>query len=341
MRALLATAVPLLLLLSGCGGGADAPKTDRTPTSPTPGQPSAAEPSSGQPDGVTPRDTPRPGEPGSTGPSPGQPPKPELPAADVAAMRAAIRHLAVRVGPRHATSPAFREAASWFGGEMRRLGYTVTEETFGVPAGDSWGVPVSAGRSLNVIADPPGFDPAQPHLVVGAHLDTVAVSPGAEDNASGIAVVRELARLAADHGTRLPVRFVAFGAEEPRGSGDDLHHFGSQHRVGRMTPAERAAVRGMISLDRVGARAPYVPVCDGGTGDGRVVRALVDAAGGIPTDTCEDRASDHWSYEKADVPAARLGSTPYAGYHSEGDRPDVVDDLQLRRVATVAWRWIR
>ncbi|WP_370614548.1 M28 family metallopeptidase [Mumia sp. Pv 4-285] len=256
-------------------------------------------------------------------------------------MRAAVRHLAGEIGPRLATSASFREAATWFSDQMRGLGYTVSQEMFRVPGGDSWGVPVEAGRSMNVIADPPGFDPARPHLVVGAHLDTVAVSPGAEDNASGVAVVRELGRLAATYGSRLPVRFVAFGAEEPRGPGDDLHHFGSQHRVAAMTAAERRALRAMVSLDRVGVRGPSVPVCDGGTSNGRVVRSLVDAAGGIPTATCEDRASDHWSYEKADIPAARLGSIPYAGYHSAGDLPRVVDDRQLQRVATITWRWLQ
>jgi len=331
-----AVTVSLLLLVSACSasdGGGDETVQEPSPTSP-----------SGGPSGVAPRDTGRPGSPGEPGTataSPGQPPKPEAHGPDAAEMRAAVRHLAVEIGPRLATSAAYREAARWFGAELRALGYTVTEETFPVPAGDSWGVSVDAGRSLNVIADPAGFDPERPHLVVGAHLDTVAVSPGAEDNASGIAVVCELARLAAAHGTRLPVRFVAFGAEEPRGSGDALHHFGSQHRVAQMTAAEREAVRAMVSLDRVGVRGPSVPVCDGGTSNGSVVRALVSAAQGIPTTTCEDRASDHWSYEKAGVPAARLGSIPYAGYHSAADRPGAVDDLQLRRVATITWRWLR
>ncbi|WP_167003385.1 M28 family peptidase [Mumia sp. ZJ430] len=303
-----------LLLLSACSGGVD----DGARTTSEPPPPSV-----------------------ETSPPPSVEPVETSPTVDVASMRTAIRHLAVRIGPRLATSPAFHEAADWFRAELSGLGYTITDESFRVPAGDSWGVPVEAGRSLNVIADPPGFEPSRPHLVVGAHLDTVAVSPGAEDNASGVAVVRELARLAMENGTRLPVRFVAFGAEEPRGPGDALHHFGSQHRVVQMSAAERRATRAMVSLDRVGVRGRSVPVCDGGTSTGRVVRALVDAAGGIPTTTCEDRASDHWSYEKADVPAARLGSIPYAGYHSEGDRPNAVDDLQLRRVASITWRWLR
>ena len=47
----------------------------------------------------------------------------------------------------------------------------------------------SLTASLNVVATPPGFDPGRPYRLVGAHLDTIAVAPGAEDNASGIAVL--------------------------------------------------------------------------------------------------------------------------------------------------------
>ena len=57
---------------------------------------------------------------------------------------------------------------------------------------------VPAGRTPNVIASPPGFDDEAPHRIVGAHLDTVPQAPGAEDNASGVAVMLELARVHAD-----------------------------------------------------------------------------------------------------------------------------------------------
>jgi hypothetical protein len=52
-------------------------------------------------------------------------------------------------------------------------------------------------------------------IVVGAHYDTAAGSPGANDNASGVAAVLELARLLRDRKLALPVRFVAFANEEP------------------------------------------------------------------------------------------------------------------------------
>jgi Peptidase family M28 len=259
-----------------------------------------------------------------------------------------VQYLADEIGPREATSDAFHEAAAWVDERFAELGYQVARVEVPVPRGDpsyrpEWGTVVEPGTSANVVADPDGFDPAEPHVVIGAHLDSVGVSPGAEDNASGVAVVLGLARLTAELPAAVPVRFIAFGAEEPRGPGDGMHHFGSQQYVRELSGSERDATIAMVSLDRVGVPAAAVPVCTGGTGTTDVRDALVDAANdaGVDAETCENRASDHWSFEKADIPAARLGSVPYGGYHSPGDRPSVVDPDQLDRVGTVVWQWLQ
>ncbi|WP_203417381.1 M28 family metallopeptidase, partial [Jiangella ureilytica] len=264
------------------------------------------------------------------------------PVFDAAAAYAVVEHLAGTVGPREATSAGFRQAAQYVADTMTALGYQVSTTPFQVPAGNSWGVDVEAGTSTNVIADVPGFDPTQPHVVVGAHLDTVPQAPGAEDNASGVGVMIELARLAAAQPPSVPVRFIAFGAEEPRGDGDSMHHFGSQFYVRGLTAAQAAATTGMVSLDRVGVAAADVPVCTGGRGTTALRDTLVAAAATaeVPVQTCENRSSDHWSFEKADLPSARLGSVPYDGYHSPGDVPAVVDPAQLDRVGTVVWAWL-
>lgn len=253
-----------------------------------------------------------------------------------------VRLLAGRIGPRLATAPAYRRAGRVVARRLEQLGYDVKRETFRVPAGDSWGVPVEAGRSFNVVAEPPGFGPTRPHVVVGAHLDSVAVSPGAEDNASGVAVMLETARLAARQGTRLPTVFIAFGAEEPRGDGDDMHHFGSRHHVRQMGARRQQALRAMVALDRVGVGG-VVPVCTGPLSPPRVQRALVRAARrvDVPARQCENTASDHWSFEKADLTVARLGSISYAAYHSAQDRPQVVNPRQLGRTGRVIWEWLR
>ena len=253
-----------------------------------------------------------------------------------------IETLAVDIGPREATSRRYARAADWVERRLTGLGYRVRRETVRVPAGNSWGVPVRAGTTVNLIAERPGFDPGTAHAVVGAHLDTVPQAPGAEDNASGVAVLLELARLAAAAPPEVPVRFIAFGAEEPRGSGDALHHFGSQQHVARLSRTERDAIAGMMSLDRVGVRADFVPVCQGGS-DGTRLRAAVRRVGtqaDIVTRGCENRTSDHWSYEKVGVPAVRLGSIPYPAYHSRRDLPGVVSGSQLDRVARLAWSWL-
>ena len=316
-----------MLLLSGCTTGAE-PASEPSPQPTT----SSSSPSASSPSA----------EPTAT-PSTPEPSSEATPSArfDTDAAMADVRTLAGRIGPRLATSRAYRRAARLVAQRFRELGYDVTTQSFPVPSGDSWGVPVDAGRSSNVVATPADFDRTEPHLIIGAHLDTVAVAPGAEDNASGVAVVLELARLAGLEGTRLPTVFVAFGAEEPVGSGDDLHHFGSRHYVREM--GRGTALRAMVSLDRVGVGA-VVPVCTGPLSPASVQNRLLRLADRerIRVQRCGDNTtSDHWSFEKAGFPVARLGSTPYAGYHSAADLPRVVNQRQLSRTGRLAWAWIR
>jgi Zn-dependent M28 family amino/carboxypeptidase len=151
----------------------------------------------------------------------------------------------------------------------------------------------------------------------------------------------ELARMVSAERPRLPVQFIAFGAEEPRGPADDEHHFGSQQYVAELSRTERDAVVGMVALDRVGVRASYVPVCRSPIG-GRNLRDDLRAAArrvDVTSRACELTTSDHWSYAKAGMPAARLGSVPYDGYHTRRDTYGVVDRRQLDRVGSVMWSW--
>jgi Zn-dependent M28 family amino/carboxypeptidase len=249
--------------------------------------------------------------------------------------------LAGQIGPREATSPAYHRAAAWVAGELEAMGYDVRQQRLALPGGVSWGVPVDAGSSVNVIATPPGFDSRRPHLVVGAHLDTVPQAPGGEDNASGVGVVLAIAEALATRRTRLPVALVAFGAEEPRGPSDADHHYGSRSYVASLGPAERRAVRGMLSLDRVGV-GTVVPVSSAGP-SGTAQREVVLAAGrraGVPTDAQVNRSSDHWQFVLAGLPGIRIGSTPYAAYHSAADLPSVVNRAELARSGRLVLAWL-
>ncbi|WP_210441075.1 M28 family metallopeptidase [Nocardioides xinjiangensis] len=335
-RAALAGAA--LLVLAGCSGtrDADAPGPDRSPADPTS---SAAEPSPSPDQSSTPS-SPSPGPESPTGSAPGadRPVGPDDLDPGVAVR--AVRHLAGRIGPREATGRAYARAAAWVGDELAGLGYDVARQRVDVPAGESWGVPVPAGRSVNVVATAPGFDPTESHLVVGAHLDTVPQAPGAEDNASGVGTLLAVATAAAERRTRLPVVFVAFGAEEPRGAPED-HHYGSRRYVALLGPQQRAAVRGMVSLDRVGV-GDRVPVGSADDTD-PVQQALLAAARRAAVPVVAEggqRSSDHWSFVRAGLPGARLGSTPYAGYHSPGDVPAVVSPAQLERTGRIVLAWL-
>ena len=329
-------AAAIVLSLTGC-----------TATGPEPEGPAAQAPT-GSSTATSQSPTIRPSSPtaGPTAstPQPTRSPTPTPPVRfDAAEALQDVRHLARDIGPREATSRNFAQAADFVEKRFENLGYRVRRTSVSVPAGNSWGTPVKKGRSVNVIAEPRGFDDRRRHVVVGAHLDTIPVSPGAEDNASGIAVLLELARLASREKPAIPVQFIAFGAEEPRGVGDAWHHFGSQQYVADLSRAERRAVRAMVSLDRVGVRADYVPVCQGGP-RGAGLRADLRAAGrraDVRTRSCVNQSSDHWSYEKAGIPAVRLGSIPYSGYHSRRDTVSFVDRRQITKVGRLMWTWLQ
>jgi hypothetical protein len=74
--------------------------------------------------------------------------------------------------------------------------------------------------------------------------------------------------------------------------------------------------------------------------DGRRGRVEVARRLDIPTTVGLNTTSDHESFAVEGLPAARVGSTPYAGYHSAADVPAVVDPAQLRRVGRLLIAWI-
>lgn len=326
MRSYAAGAVVAGVLLAGCSGAEPEPVRPVAPTSTTPPAPSPGDPST------------------PTAPAPSAAPAPRADPDDVrpATAVAAVRHLAGVVGPRPGTSPAYFRAARWVQDRFEALGWTVERQRFPTPAGVSWGVPVQAGPSVNLVATRGDVVEGQPWLLVGAHLDTVPQAPGAEDNASGVGALLAAAEALAGRGTRLPVVLVAFGSEEPRGPSDDEHHYGSRAYVAALSPAERRGLRGMVSLDRVGV-GEVLPL--GSVDADDPLRTQVERAArraGVPVATeSGQRSSDHWSFVRDGLPGVRLGSTPYAGYHSPADVASVVDRAQLERTARVVVSWVR
>ena len=192
-------------------------------------------------------------------------------------------------------------------------------------------------------------------IVVGAHYDTVPGSPGADDNASGVAVLLELARMG------LPARFVAFANEEmPYFQSGEMgsHAWAARaHRAGDKISA-------MLSLEMLGYyrnvprsqgyppplgwfypdRANFIAFV-GDLGARRLVRHAVGffrkhakfpaegvaAPAGIPGVTW----SDHWSFRSHGYPAIMVTDTAfyrYPHYHLPSDTPEKLDYMRMARV---------
>ena len=195
-------------------------------------------------------------------------------------------------------------------------------------------------RAANVIGVLPGTDPALAHeaVVVGAHYDHVGVIDGqvyhgADDNASGTAVVLGLARaFGGAGGAPRTLVFVLFGAEE-------IGLVGSRHYV-RAPTVPLARTVGMVNLDMVGRFSGgglSVTGVDSGTG----LRAIVDdaaRAAGVRVKLGGDpfSPSDHLRFYRAGTPVAFFHTGRHSDYHRPTDTADRIDANGMARVAAVA-----
>ena len=128
-------------------------------------------------------------------------------------------------------------AADYIEEVLSGIGYDVSRQTF-----NAYGQTVS-----NLIAETSGARKGA--IVVGAHYDTVPGSPGADDNASGVAGMLELARLCKNDTTGENLIFAAFVNEEPPCFGSD--NMGSM-RYAKHLRQNNAAIECMISLEMIG-----------------------------------------------------------------------------------------
>lgn len=288
------------------------------------------------------------------------------PPVDAARLEAHVKKLSVDLYPRSFEQfERLEGAAQYVLAELKASGASVTVQD----------VTVQDARYKNIIAH---FGPAQgPVLVVGAHYDShgnvhVATNqlgytpqshtPGADDNASGVAGLLELARLLGKQPQTRPIELVAYTLEEPPNFRSD--NMGSVWHAKSLRAAKRD-VRLMLSLEMIGyfsdaprSQAYSVPgmrqlysdrgdfiALVGKFSDfqaTRAAKALMAGATDLPVYSINAPRmmqgidfSDHRSYWGQGYPAMMVTDTAFMrnpNYHQAGD---TYDKLDYRRMAKV------
>jgi hypothetical protein len=201
--------------------------------------------------------------------------------------------------------------------------------------------------TANVVAILRGGDPelADQALVIGAHYDHLgwgglgsltpsehAIHNGADDNASGVAGILELAHHFRERPTRRTLVFVAFGAEE-------VGALGSQHYVREPAwPLDRTVA--MINLDMVGRLRERLTIQ--GTGSSPAWPALLDSLAARPDAPEIARVpdgigpSDHASFYVARIPVLFFFTGAHDDYHRPSDDIESIDAAGEARVLDLA-----
>jgi aminopeptidase N len=204
-------------------------------------------------------------------------------------------------------------------------------------------------KARNVIGVLPGANPAFANeaVIVSAHYDHLGrsgpgvrvgevgqVHPGADDNASGVAVLLELARtLAAAGAPPRTIVFVAFSAEE---SGLQ----GSKFYVANPIPVPLTGIRSVLNLDTVGrlGNGEVSALATGTASEWQHVFRGITFSTGIATRSIPgaSQSSDQQSFIDRGIPGVQLFTGAHLDYHRVTDTADKVDTAGLVKVATVA-----
>jgi len=173
-------------------------------------------------------------------------------------------------------------------------------------------------------------------LVLCAHMDSVDGSPGANDNASGVALLLRLARHYAGHPPgSIGLQFAFFGAEEPLFVGARIHVADSAAR------GELSTVAGCLNFDMVGVGERYsLRSCDSSVWRNAVSCCEMDVSRRPPAVDVVPMvaASDHWAFHEAGVDAAQLTTGPDPAYHTPGDVAARIDPGRIDAAESMARR---
>lgn len=184
---------------------------------------------------------------------------PPVPVADpktlsplAARLRGHVVMLAETIGERDAFQPLKQaKARDYVAAQFTAAGYKPAKLAYGA----LWMAQIKNGTPFHNVEAVLPAAPADRHgaWIVGAHYDSAPGTPGADDNASGVAVLLEAARLLKTRKPDRDIRFVAFGTEEPPSFG--TRNMGSVHYAKRLKE-NGVKVHAMISLEMLGFYNP-------------------------------------------------------------------------------------
>ena len=270
---------------------------------------------------------------------------------DPARLDAHVRKLSIEFSPRDISHlENLDRAAAYIAGEFTQAGGSVSEQGYRIE-----------GKSYrNIIAR---FGPeAGERIVVGAHYDACMPLPGADDNASGVAGLIELARLLGKQAPAMRVDLVAFSTEEPpyfrtTGMGSSVH--------AQALRKDNVSVRTMMSLEMIGyfsdangsqhfpvgllsafypSTGNFISVV-GRVSDGMLVRRVKGAMSGaapLPVHSISAPSflpgvdfSDQLNYWDAGYGAVMITDTAFyrnRNYHTAQDTPEKLDYKRMAMV---------
>ncbi len=165
------------------------------------------------------------------------------PMPDPARLEADVRALSVVRHP-VAAPDALAAAEDYVALELGSAGLRVERQLF------EW----RGAEFHNVVATRDGSEPALPMVVAGAHFDTRAQSPGADDNASGVAAMLEVARMLRGETLRATVQLVGFNLEELQRK--PMHYALGSRAYARWLRARGQPVVGALVLEMLGYTDP-------------------------------------------------------------------------------------
>ncbi len=270
------------------------------------------------------------------------------------ALRRDVVRLAGEIGPRHLWEPASMQAAvALITAAFTNAGLAVVHHAY----------TVGAMTCINVEATLPGVVRPKEIVLIGAHYDSVSETPGADDNASGVAGLLALARAAAGCQPARTLRFVAFANEEPpffqtanmgsmayaahcRARGDSITAMICLEMLGYYSDEDDSqqypAVLGAVLRQFFPSRGDFI----GLTANLRSIRLLRRVTGAFRRATqfpsqgavlpeVLSGMSDNYAFWRHGYPAVMVTDTamfrnPY--YHTPEDRPDTLDYARMARV---------